>query len=448
MADTPSMIVSITQTTQADKSKFELFGNIDDVIGVIANYAQALTFIGIVPAGATLLSMIADAFFPGGPSDRQVLDEINQKLDNLIRFEHGFQQHLDMLDIDQIVTKAEDRLETLLREGPDSPDVNRSETIQDTLDAANFLGNRDFWERPFFQGEVFPHQLNQQNSVHVFWFGHTRQSLTPPADAGSGFVFDPTLALAAYMKAIQTRGCVLPIFHPADFHRVFEAEFSGRADVLTDRYNEMVSGLIAARAPIADEILHVDDLFQRVDVISEWRGTFGVVDIFTGEGIVDLYPLDTLFPPVNDSGFQMPWDEFLSLVLKKPQVSADEKKILFDRVQAIQDAFPVLAARLALGSAARLKAVYIARGLHDAWNVIQKLKQLAGRTDIEQIDRQAVWSLREINAMLPPLSFDPGELVDPTQRVRLTIGQLAIKLANLPTTEGLSLRSALDKATP
>src|SRR5262249_26875855 len=105
-------------------------------------------------------------------------------------------------------------------------------------------------------------------------------------------------------------------------------------------------------------------------------------------------------------------------------------------------------ALLTLGRLARLKALYIARGLHDAWNVTQKLKQLAGRTDIEEIDRKAVWSLREINAILPPLPFDPGELVDPTQRVRLTIGQLAIRLAGLQTTQGLSLRGALDKATP
>src|SRR5262249_6741039 len=227
-------------------------------------------------------------------------------------------------------------------------------------------------------------------------------------------------------------GCVLPIFHPTDFQKVFAGEFSDRANVLTDRYNEMVSGLIVARAPGADEILHVDDLFQRVELIFEWGGTFGVVDIFTGDGIGDFYQWNTFSPPVNDLGFQMPWDEFVSVVLREPQVSPEEKKILFDRVQAIQDAFPVLAARLALGSAARFKAMYIARGLHDAWDVIQKLKQLAGRTDIEEIDRNAVWSLREINAMLPPLSFDPGEFVDPTQRVRLTIGQLAIKLANLP----------------
>ena len=97
---------------------------------------------------------------------------------------------------------------------------------------------------------------------------------------------------------------------------------------------------------------------------------------------------------------------------------------------------------------ARKKALYIARGLHDAWEVIQKLKRLAGRSDIEEVDREAVWSLRKINAILPPLPVEPGEFPDPTQRVGRTIRQLAIQLANLPTIEGLSLRSALDKATP
>jgi hypothetical protein len=454
MATVPSFIISVTSVSKEDGDKFTLFGNVDAVIGAIANYAQVLTVVGIIPAGASVISLLKDAFFPGGPSDREVLDSISEKLDALIRFEHGFQQHVDMLDIDQIVGKSSDRLETLFRVGtPDSPDVNRTETLQDTLDAANLLGNRDFWTRPFFEEMVYPRgDLGGANAAHVFWFGETRQSLKPPVDPETGFVFDPRLAFPAYMKAIENRNCVLPMFHPGDFQIVFAKEFSnptpdlvtgpGRTETLTDRYNEMLGGLLTARIPTPEEILTIFTPFnQPAEILQTWAGTFGVVDVFSGSALLDLYPIGTLFPPN--------WTFDVTVMTRStPPLTDSEKSFLFATVQQIRDNYPVLQARLTLGALARKKALYIARGLHHAWEVIQKLKRLGGRTDIDEVDREAVWSLREINATLPPVSFDPGEFVDPTQRVRLTIGQLAIKLANLSTTEGLSLRSALDKATP
>jgi hypothetical protein len=459
MPTVPQLISDLldVQLHKEDKDKFTLFDDVEKVIAKIANYAQVVT--DIIPAGAAVISLLKDAFFPGGgPSDREVLDSIAEKLDALIRFQHGFQEHLDMLDIDKIVGKSSDRLETLFRVGtPDSPDVNRTETLQDTLDAANFLGNRDFWTRPFFDEMVYPRgDLSGANAAHVFWFGETRQSLKPPVDPDTGFVFDPRLAFPAYMKAIENRNCVLPMFHPGDFQAVFAKEFSnptpdlitgpGRVEVLTDRYNEMLGGLLTARIPTPEEILTVFD--QRpvsVDIISTWLGTFGVVDVFNGSALLEIYPV------VDDERFFDPNWKFNLIVIQATtpnNVSDGLVAFLFSNVQRIRDNYPILQARLTLGGLARKKALYVARGLHHAWEVIQKLKRLAGRSDIEEVDREAVWSLREINAILPPVPVEPGEFPDPTQRVRLTIGQLAIHLANLPTVEGLSLRSALDKATP
>src|SRR5262249_33542477 len=153
-----------------------------------------------------------------------------------------------------------------------------------------------------------------------------------------------------------TRGSVLPIFHPNDFQKVFAEEFSNRATTLNDRYNEMVSGLVPARIPTSFEL---EEAFER-PASAIWRGTFGVVDIFTGFGLVDFFSKQALF---------------------KLTTNPDRESII--------------TALLTLGRSARLKALYIARGLHEAWSVIQKLKQLARRTDIDKTDRPASWSLRE-----------------------------------------------------
>lgn len=113
-------------------------------------------------------------------------------------------------------------------------------------------------------------------------------------------------------------------------------------------------------------------------------------------------------------------------------------------MQAIRDAFPVLAARFALGSAARFKALYVARGLHDAWVVIQKLKQVSGRQDIEKVDLREVWSLRDIISRLGSLFFDPQALARSSRESRGRLGSLA----NVPNVNDLSFRQALDQATP
>jgi hypothetical protein len=183
----PALINIVFQRSPEEKDKFTLFGNADNVIGTIANYAQVISFVGIIPAGATIFSLLKELLGFSGPSDREILDSISEKVDKLIRFEHGFLQHLDMLDIDGIVGKATARLETLLAEGPDGPDVSRSETNQDSLVAANSLDNRDFWTRPFFEELVYPRgDLSGDNFTHVFWLDGAGPSRTPPVDPDSG----------------------------------------------------------------------------------------------------------------------------------------------------------------------------------------------------------------------------------------------------------------------
>jgi len=413
MGNVVGFINIVTSGSQEDGVKFKLFGNVDDIVGVIANYAQVISFIGIIPAGATILSLLKDAF-SGGPSDRDVLNSISQQLDQLIHFEHGSQQHLDMLDIDRIVGKAADRLQTLLT-APD-PDVNRTETIQDTLDAANFLGNRDVWTRPFFEELVWPRgETSGDTIIHGQWFSHTSQSLKPPVD-GSGFVFDPRLSFPGYMMAIEIRGSVLPILHPSDFQQIFAQEFSQTADTLQDRYKETLGGFITARIPTPSEVVTTGATpGGGTEVIRVWGGTFGVVDIFSGTALLGRYPTET--------------------ILFIPPLGLDD------------ELYSALKVRLTLGTFTRKKALYIAHGLDRAWEVIQKLKQLAGRNDIDKIDREAVWSLREIAAVFGTLFDDPEapSLVHVTAGV--VISKLA-RLASLPTAKGLSLRSALDKATP
>jgi hypothetical protein len=209
----------------------------------------------------------------------------------------------------------------------------------------------------------------------------------------------------------------------------------------------MLGSFVTARIPTPGEILTVFDNHPRsMEIHSAWKGTFGVVDVFNGSALLEIYPI------VGDERFFPPdWNFNLALIqasIAAGNVSDSQAAFLTSTVQTIRDNYPILQARLTLGGLTRKKALYIARGLHHAWEVIQKLKRLAGRSDIEEVDREAVWSLREINAILRPLPVDPSGLPDPSQRVRRTIPQLAIQLANLPTIEGLSLRSALDKATP
>jgi hypothetical protein len=223
------------------------------------------------------------------------------------------------------------------------------------------------------------------------------------------------------MIAIETRGAILSILHPNDFQQVFSQEFRNRADALQAHYQEMLSGLITAKIPTPSEVLRIDpNPGEPPAVIKIWGGTFGVVDIYSGTALLDRYPAETIsFNPFE----------------------------LGDPPPSFLETYPALKAVLTLGALARKKAMYIAHGLHHAWEVIQKLRQLAGRTDIEKVDKEAVWSFREIDAIVGSLFDDPS---GPPSFVRITAGVLIFKLsrlANLPTPKGLSFRTALDRAT-
>lgn len=414
-------------------AKFKLLGSFDEVIGVFANYLQVVSF--VVPAlGAivTAVEVLIDVLF-----HNTTLDDIKVKLDELIRFEHGFDQQVAMLAITDLLGPAEVDLADLKKFGAGSPYINVPAVITSTGVPEHELGAKDaYWIRPFFPELVYPAD---------FWHDRELQPPTQGDGRGVSFVFDPRLALPAYCEAVSIRISARVLIDPTNFQADWGDEVDTSINDLGAWMARIADGLKERAAPSRREVF---DLAADRQVYTSWSElTFGAVDIWDGTGIVSSYPVEIPFVPTTALGLLPAF--FHSIEVLNLRISTGELRdpelsdVLRSMSTEVDDVYPILLVRRALGSRARLKALTLSRGLGHVWSMIQGLKRTRGRSDVEHVNRATAWSLREVHDLLGDVLADPDE---GGQFVHVRAYDVARRLATLGGVSAerpLSLRGAL-----
>jgi hypothetical protein len=125
----------------------------NDVVGVIANWFQVIT---------TLAPLISNAV-SDGPDAITVLNQIRQRLNDLLQLVQGLIVQTKMLEQVTAITAARDRLNTLLLEGKSGPDVTQSKFFGDAQDAVNIFAADIYWKRPYVPSYAYSNRAFPNN---------------------------------------------------------------------------------------------------------------------------------------------------------------------------------------------------------------------------------------------------------------------------------------------
>ncbi|MBV9354977.1 MAG: hypothetical protein JO023_05565, partial [Chloroflexi bacterium] len=224
-----------------------------------------------------------------------------------------------------------------------------------------------------------------------------------------------------FLYAIQVRwGFVLALRNahpdietPTEFAAFRAQEGQAMLQRLSNTYDLMRAGLVTSPLPrnTHDDFLAWDRAVQTTPVSQVDASPVGAVDIYTGINNVEQFQVGALHTDLDYQAF---------------------------------------AAGFRLNNTLRRKRLYASNGIDGVWSALQELRGMVGQVP-ETIDRDAAWSLRDIQASLGTLF-----VTDPAHQLggivlSGTIGQL-LALARLPGNPDtglqrpVSLRSALTGA--
>lgn len=394
----------------------------------------------IIGIPATILSLVS-AFEKN--STPELLQDIAQKLNAALQFDHGEATVVEMRQIVTILTASRSRLQVLIELGVTDPQASTAAAFDDTLNTVNTLADQSFWVRPFFVELLFANN----------WFGKVMPPGIQDIGGGQSLVFDYRLTLPAFMEAIGIRLSVLALIRK-DFPASFQAEMTANANTLEKYRQRIMDGFVTGGLPPIDEIAYTGGLGgsgfdnppffvnpPRVPPTGEnssWdflSRTFGVVDSYEGFGAVDSWPLSEFPNPAT-----------ATIPLSDPSQTAHT---------AVAAQYSQFQIRHTLATQRRRMSVYVSSGLDSVWACVQHLRKLGG-VPVEILDLNTRWSLRALNTTLGSTFKDPSappEFVHVTARD--TIRRLAmlgglftgLSIPGLPK-QPLSWRQALAAAVP
>jgi hypothetical protein len=258
---------------------------------------------------------------------------------------------------------------------------------------------------------------------------------------GAAFVYDPQLSLLAFAAAISYFTSVIAIFH-ADTNDAptVQPYFTDLATLLDQNYQIAVAGLTTVPVPSSNvlELLALERYSsfppETFEQFFSWHNfTFRIPDLWPGEiGAVDVYgvfaysegapgyaPGRTAFPslgentpavvPTTNAGNII--DVYPGLDRVLTLVGEDAEFYSLDHI------YRWFHIRMRIGNLARLKALYLAKGYHQIWSLVQKLRSLSSGkagTPVFHIpptpppsatDRNAHWCLSELDPIISELDL-------------------------------------------
>jgi len=414
-ADTEALAGSAIASSSSDQSLLGVLGGINTVIGVVANWIGV-----IVPLVQGIQSALSNA-----PDPIALLSEIQQSIEDILQAVEGLIGETKMLSLNDKLTAARDRLNTLLLEGPKGKDVNEVLFFQTVQDAAYAFADSTYWIRPYLASYTV---LGAQSPAEDSYFPNSGYPATQNYE-GSAFVYDPQLPLPAFATAISIFTSVAEIFHASDPQSV-QPYFTDLATFLENNYETITAGLAMVPVPTAFLLraMATDILVGELHVSNGeslpysffsqqlWHGEIGAVDIYSVFG---------------SAGYATPWPLLYGLVpTTNPGSVISVYPTLADLMNQIQYplggtstfpyAYPWFYIRMRIGNLARFKALYLAKGYDHIWNLIQKMRALSAGSPgtpafglpatpaPEVTDGNAHWSLSAIDSLFGglPVSYE------------------------------------------
>jgi hypothetical protein len=389
----------------------------DDSIGIMANYFQVL---GIPGLSAVVVALL-DAYKkyeedPSGPSAVSILQLLQEQMTDLVNESGALESEIKMLSLATQEIPVSSDLEILAVEGERGPHVTPGEFFQRSLDLVNeFLFSDIYWYRPLILGVVFTPAYIGGTVGYAFWNwsrpelleAHPPYRLIPPSNTDRippyKTVFDPRLALPAYMNAIGLFLGINMLLNPAGFGQFVSSwkdKISEFADFLQDIYDGSISqargsqrsdtligGLVKSAVPSMDEV------FDYIMVNAtpgarhgyQWNGLYGVVNVYGG-----------FANPVGAPSRSV--SHFLDMF------STDKigqlQGMMRNDYTYIESIYPWVKNRVTLGIMARWKTIYRLQGYDKAWSVVQALRIITGAQSYKLNDANKNWSARELISAL------------------------------------------------
>lgn len=405
--DATDNLIQGVPVDQGDEQKATLLGKTDDVIGVLANYFQ---FLGIPGVSAFIALMLRALDKPTPPGDITILEHLQTQVTDLV-IESGAQEsEIKMLLLAPKVGDVYTELEILRREGANGPHVNRQSFFENSLALVRLLVSDIYWYRPLLLGALFTPSYVGGTVGYAYWSwsrpdleeGHHPYRLIPPQNTtlieGYATVFDPQLALPAYLMAIESFLAINALQEPTGFSQflgTWREDIKGFADYLQDIYDgsishrvdTLVGGLVKTNVPSINEVYDYVQVNAIPDTSPgfEWNGVYGVVDVY------GVYTSPVGVPSHAVSHFMdiFPTENIVQLA-----------HMMRNDYTYIESIYPWVRDRVTLRLLARWKALYILRGYDKAWSVLQKLRVLTSEQDRELNDANKNWSARELITIL------------------------------------------------
>jgi hypothetical protein len=422
MADASTLAGTATANSGEQASVNTALTGINNVVGVAANWFQVI---------GTLAPLIANAE-SSAPDPLTLLEGITYNLNQLLQGLGALAAETKMLFLAPIIGHARDRLNALLLGGKNGPDVDEPSFFADVQDAAYAFADDAYWIRPYLDS-------------FVFWDPWFPNNGNPPlvSYAGAAFVYDPQISLLAFAAAISYFTSVVAIFH-ADTNDAptVQPYFTDLATLLDQNYEKAVAGLTTVPVPSESELnllaKLVDsygspvfaDFHEKFKQFFNWFNIYFQAGGWPGEiGAVDVY---SVFARSQGA----PGYTLGKAVFPRPEWSPTPAIIPATNAGNIVDVYPGLERvlslqsdqefaqdhlyrwfhiRMRIGNLARLKALYLAKGYHQIWCRIQKLRFLSsGRAGTPALnfpatpspsatDRNAHWCLSELDPIISEL---------------------------------------------
>jgi hypothetical protein len=398
-------VASLANTTITNSNNLKLVDEtvegVNTILGLYTAWIQALMTVG---------QLVAQAY-NNTPDPSTLIGLLTKNVEEILQGLEALAAETKMLTLTPIVRHAWNRLATLVMEGKYGKDVDQPIFFKDVQDAAYTFADDSFWIRPYLSSFSFEDP----------WF--LAQGTPPIIDyAGAQFVYDPQLSLPAFVQVIGIFAVVAAIFHEdTNDAATLQPYFTDFATLLDMHYVRVTDGLLMVPIPSLSELY-----FDQFNFRNEggyytnpnwwhgyWPGEIGAVDIYS---VFSKYRGSPGYPSAvfQWEGSTVAETNAGNIVEPYPGL-ADLLAMVSDDPFTPHHLYRWFHIRVVIGTLARFKALYIAKGYDRVWSLVQKLRFLSsgspGTLEFnfpatpppEATDRKAHWCLSEFDPIISQL---------------------------------------------
>jgi len=345
----------MSDATDFEAAALEITKTEATAVAVGATAAAAVPIVGEVIIAITALIYALAAIFDQTDEIQNAVQALTLHFDAILSAEN---QVLLMRDVSSVLAIATAQRDVVreLSPGQSLTDAQRALLDSNTDQVVQTLGDIAYWQRPFFNEAVYSDA----------WSGFLAPE--PSLEPGS-VVFDYRLTMPAYLESIVIR-LIAMLALDGQFKPRRREEVARIASQLEGYHDKIARAIVKIPAPTdAELIAGVQDSWW--DLGGHGPGAspykrppariYGAVETYSAYSAIDTW---------QDEAYDLGVD----------------RRYFYNR--------------LALGTLARCKKVYLDVGLHSVWSVVRRLKIIAEVPLTTTFDVGSDWSLAEVGDLL------------------------------------------------